>query len=97
MRATQLPACFTIVGTRAKPLVQLGDALVVVAGVEVRDLEVALRDLHLLVELERTHECAHGLFVQPLVVVENTEVVVRPSVRRIDPPGEGAQDLSVAL
>ena len=40
-------------GCDAQPVAQLGDAPIVVAGVKVRDLEVALRDLHLRVELER--------------------------------------------
>ena len=51
--APELPARVAIVGMQAQPLLQLRNARVVVAGVEVRDLEIALRDLHLRVELER--------------------------------------------
>ena len=84
-------------GVLAQPLAQLGDALVVVAGVEVRDLEVALGDLHLAVELQRLHERRNRFLVEALVEVEHPEVVVRSGVRRIDPSGEGAQDLAIAL
>src|SRR6476646_1810814 len=78
-------------------LAQLRDARVVVTGIEVGDLEVALRDLHGVVELERHHEGGDRLLVQALVVVKNPEVVVRPRVRRTDTPGEGPQNLAVAL
>ena len=96
-RPPELPARVAIFGTLPQALAQLRDARVVVAGIEVRDLEVALRDLHRLVELERLHERGDRLLVQALVVVQNAEVVVRARVRRIDPPGERAQNLAVAL
>ena len=56
VRSAQLPARVTVVGLDAQAVLQLGNATVVVAGVEVRDLQVALRDLHLRVELERARE-----------------------------------------
>jgi hypothetical protein len=46
-------------------------ALVVVPGVEVRDLEVALGDPASWVELERLREAGDGLLVEPLVEVED--------------------------
>ena len=86
--APELPARVAVVDAEAELLAQLRDAAVVVARVEVRDLEVALRDLHLRVELERLRERRRRLLVQPLVVVEHAEVVVRARVRRIDAPRE---------
>jgi hypothetical protein len=86
--AAKLPACITVRGSAPEALAQIGDAPVVVACVEIRDLEVALRDLHLGVELERAHERGCRLGVQPLVVIQDAEVVVRTGVRRVDPPGE---------
>jgi len=97
VRPPELPPRVAVCWLESQPLLQLRDALVVVAGVEVGDLEVALRDLHLLVELERAHERADGFLVQPLVVVQHPEVVVRPGVRRIDPPGERPQHFTVAF
>jgi hypothetical protein len=94
---SQLPAGLAVGGMAAQSLLQLGDAAVVVAGIEVGDLEVALRDLHLLVELERAHERTHRFLVQALVVVEHPEVVVRPRVGRIDPARERSQNLAIAF
>jgi hypothetical protein len=88
IRAAQLPACIAVVGLNAQAVLQLGDAAVVVPGVEVRDLQVALRHLHLWVELERARERRNSLAQQALVVVEDPEVVVRTGVRRVDPLGE---------
>ncbi len=96
-RPAQLPARVAVLRMDAQPLLQLGDAGIVVAGIEIRDLEIALRDLHFLVELERLHERGDGLFVQPLVVVEHTQVVVRASVRRIDPSGERTKNLAITF
>jgi hypothetical protein len=87
-RAAELPTRIAVRRPDAQSLTQVGDAPVVVAGVEIRNLEVALRDLHLRVELERAHERGCRLGVQPLVVIQDAEVVVRTGVRRIDPPGE---------
>ena len=95
--AREFPARGAVGGPLAQQLAQFPDAPVVVAGLEVGDLEVALRDLHLRVEFQRAHEGLHRLFVQPLVVVEHPEVVVRPRVRRIDPPGEGSQHVAIAF
>ncbi len=96
-RAAKLPPRVAIVGAKPDALFQLGNAGVVVAGVEVRDLEIALRDLHLRVELERLHERGDGLLVESLVVVQDPQVVVRAGVRRIDPPGERPEHVAVAL
>jgi hypothetical protein len=87
-RSPELPARLAVGWATAEALAQVGDSAVIVPGVEVRDLEVALRDLHLGVELESAHERRRRLGVQSLVVIEDAEVVVRPGVRRIDPPGE---------
>ena len=96
-RAAELPSRIAIVRANAEAFLQLGNARVVVAGVEVRDLQIALRDLHLGVELERLHERGDRLLVQALVVVQDPQVVVRARVRRIDPPGERPEDVAVAL
>ena len=80
-----------------QPLLQLGNTLVIVSRVEVRDLEVTLGDLHPLVELQRAHECRDGLLVQPLVVVEDAEVVVRTGVGRIDALGKRPEHIPVAV
>ena len=96
-RAPELPARVAILGTQAQLLLQFRNARVVVAGVEVRDLEIALRDLHLRVELERLHERGDRFLVQPLVVVQHAEVVVRARVRRIDPSGERPQHFAIAI
>ncbi len=97
VRAPELPARVAIGGVESQPVLQHRDAPLVVARVEVRDLEIALRHLHLRIELERAREGVDRLLVESLVVVEDAEVVVRPRVRRIDPPGERAQDLPIAL
>src|SRR5262249_28235964 len=85
------------VRTLTQTLAKLGDPRVVVSGIEVGDLEVALRDLHGVVELERLHEGGNRLVIQSLVVVQNAQVVVRAGVRRVDSSGERAEDLAVAL
>src|SRR5256886_10771634 len=54
--ASQLPAGVAVVGRLAQPLLQLRHAPVVVTGVVIGDFEVALRDLHLRVQLERARE-----------------------------------------
>ena len=95
--APELPARVAIFGAQPQLFLQLRNARVVVAGVEVRDLEIALRDLHLGVELQRLHERGDRLLVQPLVVVQHTEVVVRARVRRIDPSGERPQHFAIAI
>jgi hypothetical protein len=78
-------------------LAQLRDTLVGVPAVEVGDLEVPLRDLHAWIQLERPHEGIDRLLVQPLVVIEDAEIVVRAGVGRIDATREGAEDLAVPL
>ncbi len=95
--AGQLPARVAVVGTAPEPLVQLGDPAVVVAVGVVGDLEVGLRDLHLGVELEGAQELGDGLGHQPLLVVQDAEVVVGPGVGRIDAAGERAEDGEIAL
>jgi hypothetical protein len=60
VRAAELPPGVTVVGPQAKAVLELRDPSVVVAGIEVRDLEVALRNLHLGVELQRARERGHG-------------------------------------
>ena len=97
VHAAQLPPRLTVLRFEAQPLLELRHAAVIVAGVEVRDLEIALGDLHFLVELQRLHERVDRFLVQSFVVVQNAEVVVRPGVRRIDAPGEGAKNVAVAL
>src|SRR5690349_5051599 len=96
-RATKLPARVTVFGTRAKTFAELGYSSIVIAGIEVRDLEVAARDLHFSIELERFHQRADGFLVQSLVVIQDAEVVVRPGVRRIDPAGERTKYVAVTL
>src|SRR5204862_5462198 len=54
--ASQLPAGVAVVGRLAQPLLQLRHAPVVVTGIVISDFEVALRDLHLRVQLERARE-----------------------------------------
>ena len=67
-----------------QPFAQLLQAGVVVARVEVRDLEVALRDGHARVQLERVRELRHRLRGHPLVEVEDAQVVARARVTGID-------------
>ena len=97
VRAAQLPARVALVRRLAQPLLQLGDAAVVEAGVVVGDLEIALSDLHARVELERARELLDGLGDEALLIVEDAEIVVRPRIRRIDPAGERAKNGEIAL
>ena len=97
VRAAQLPARLTLVGRLAQPLLELVDAPVVVAGVVIRDFEIALGDLHARVELQRPRELLDGLGDEALLVIQDAEVVVRPGVRRIDPAGERAKNGEIAL
>jgi hypothetical protein len=48
-------------------IAQLRHAAVVVAGVEIGDLEIALRDLHFRVELERARERGDASPNKPLL------------------------------
>ncbi len=95
--APELPAGVAVVGGLPQPLPQLRHPLVVVAGVVVGDLQVALRHLHLRVELERAGELSDRLLDQAFLVIEDAEVVVGPGVRRVDPAGEGSEDGEVAF
>ena len=97
VRAAQLPARLALVGRLAQPLLELVDAPVVVAGVVIRDFEIALGDLHARVELQRPRELLDGLGDEALLVIQDAEVVVRPGVRRIDPAGERAKNGEIAL
>ena len=76
---------------------QVRDETLVIARVEVRDLQVAVGHLHALIELERFLEVLDRFLVQSLVVEDHAEVVVRAGVARIDAAGERAQNLEVAL
>jgi len=95
--ASQLEPGLTVVGRLAQPLLQLGDAAVVVAGAVVGDLEVALGDLHLRVELQRARKLRDRFGDQSLLIVQDAEVVVGPGVGGIDPAAEGSQDREVAI
>ena len=95
--AAQLPARVALVGGLPQLFLQLGDATVVIAGVVIGDLEVALRDLHARVELERPRELLDGLGNEAFLVVENAEIVVRARIGGIDPAGKGPQDGDVTL
>ena len=97
VRAPHLPARVAIVGRAAELFLELGDAAVVVAGVVIRDLEIALRDLHARIELERARELFDRLGDEALLVVEDAQIVVRPRIRRIDPAGKRAEDREVTL
>ena len=95
--AAELPARVALVGRGPQAFPQLGDAVVVEARVVIGDLEVALRDLHARVELERAGELLDGLGDEAFLVVENAEIVVRARVGRVDPAGKGPQDGNVTL
>jgi hypothetical protein len=95
--ATELPSRITVFRVGPQPVAELGYSSIVIAGVEVCDLEIATSDLHLAVELERFHERRDGLLVQSLVVVQDAEVVVRAGVRRIDPAGERPKYVAITL
>ncbi len=86
--AGQFPARLTVAGFPAKALPQFGDANVVVAARAVGDLEVALCHLHPGIELEGAGEFGDGLGDEALLVVEDTEIVVRPGVGRVDAAGK---------
>src|SRR6185437_7823158 len=58
-------------------------------------LKIATRNAHALVERERPRECENRLLGQPLTEIENSEVVVRSGVRRIDSSGERAKDVDL--
>jgi hypothetical protein len=95
--ASQLEPRLAVVGRLAQPLLQLRDAAVVVAGAVVGDLEVALGDLHLRVELQRARKLRDRFGDQSLLIVQDAEVVVGPGVSGIDPAAEGSQDREVAI
>src|SRR5471030_519483 len=97
VRAAEFPARVAIVHTEAQLFAQLRDAAVVVARVEIRDFEISLRDLHLGVELERLRERRSRLLVQPLVVVEDAEIVVRARIGRIDAARERLQRVAITI
>ena len=63
VRSTQLPPCVPVAGRGAQPLAQCRDPTIVIAGAEIRDFQIALRDPHLRVQLERARECRDGLLV----------------------------------
>jgi len=65
--SAQLPSRIAIAWRRAQLIAQRGHAAVVVAGAEIGDFEIALRDEHLLVELERASERRNGLLEEALV------------------------------
>ena len=93
----QLPARVTLVGRLPQLLLQLGDPPVIEAGLVIGDLEVALRDLHAGVELERPRELLDGLGHEAFLVVENAEIVVRARIGWVDPAGKRPQDGNVTL
>ena len=95
--AAKFPVRIAIAGQCPQSLRELTDTFVVIAGVEVGDLEVALRHQHFCVELQRAHEGAHRLLVQSLVVIQHAEIVVRTGIRRINAAGERAQHIAVAF
>ncbi len=95
--ARELPARVAVLGLPADALLEVGDAAVVVAAVAVGDVEVGLRHLHPRVELERADELGDRVLDQPLLIVEDAQVVVGAGVGGVDPAGKGAQDGEIAL
>src|ERR1700680_728723 len=81
------------IGTQ--PFLELVQALLEDATLAVRDLEVAPRDAHALVESQRARECDDRFVRQPLSKVENAEVVVSAGIRRVDSAGERSQDVDL--
>ena len=82
---------------RAQAIAKLRDATVVETRVKVRHLEVALRHLHLRIELESARERSDRILVHPLVVIQDAEVVVRAGIGAVDAPCERPQDVTIAL
>ena len=97
MGPAELPARVAILGVAPDALPQVGDPAVVVPALAVGDVEVALRHLHPRIELQRADELGDRVLDQPLLIVENAEVVVGAGVGGIDPAGKGAQDGEIAL
>ena len=93
----KLPARVPVLGMAADPLLERGDAAVVVAAVAVGDVEVGLRHLHPRVQLQRADELGDRVLDQPLLIVEDAQVVVGAGVGGVDPAGKGAQDGKIAL
>jgi hypothetical protein len=84
----ELPARIGVVRREAQALLQLGHAAVVVPALAPRQLEVVLRELPPRIELERAAERGHCLRDQPLLVVEDAQVVVGAGIGRVDSAGE---------
>src|SRR6202041_801424 len=79
--ATQLPSRLPIRRGGAQPTAERRHAPIVVAGAEIRDFEIALRDQHLLVEFECARERRNRFLEEALVEIEYAEVVVRARMR----------------
>src|SRR5215210_9537832 len=97
IRPAQFPAGRTTVGLPPGRVSQIGDSALVVSAIAVGDFEIALRHLHPGVELEGAGKLRDRLVDQPLLVIKNAEVVVRPGVGGIDPLGERAENRKIAL
>ncbi len=91
----ELPARRSIVGVGPEPLVQLGHASIVVAGLGVREFQIALRHLHLGIELERPRKLVDGFLDEAPLKVEDTQVIVRAGVGGIDAAREGPESSAV--
>jgi hypothetical protein len=79
---------FEILRIRAKTLLEGVELPLDDSTLAVCDLEVSARDSHALVERQGARERDYRLVGEPLPEVEDTEVVVRASIRRIDSTSE---------
>src|SRR5690349_21458051 len=95
LRDAALHQCFEVGRVGAEPLFQLLQATLEQPALAVGDLEVPTRDVHALVERQRSRERDDGFVGEPLPEVENTEVVVGPRVRWIDAAGKRTQDVDL--
>src|SRR5882672_708484 len=78
-----------------EPFLELVQSALEDPALAVRDLEVAPRHAHSLVESQCARERDDCLVRQSLSKIENAEVVVRAGIRRVDSAGERSQDVDL--
>src|SRR5690242_13307032 len=92
---SSLDQCFQIVRIGAQAFLELLEATLENPALTVGDLEISARYSHALVEREGARESENRLLRQPFSEVEDSEVVVRARVRRIDSASERPKDVDL--
>ena len=95
LRDPTLHQRFEILGIRSQALLEVVEPALENPTLPVRDLQISPRHTHPLVERQRARERDDRFVRQSLSEIQDSEVVVRARVRRIDSAREGPQDVDL--